>query len=140
MLVSIVCTSSKEWARVGLLPLLGVNVFNVDNACLKSERFLNGWVPFPTYRERSTNCSCSKSILLLTCDRCDLHLQERPMHDKLLHLDCFQSFAHGISDLARIGHGFLHSFFCISFPSYWPGNILCFLEVSHICGREVFPS
>ena len=26
MLVSIVCTSSKEWARVGLLQLLGVNV------------------------------------------------------------------------------------------------------------------
>ena len=28
------------------------------------------------------------------------------MHDKLLHLDCFQSFAHEKHDLARIGHGF----------------------------------
>ena len=71
---------------------------------------------------------------------CDLHLQERPMHDKLLHLDCFQSFAHGKYDLERIGHGFLCSpSLCISFSSYWPDNILCFLEVSHICGREGLP-
>ena len=47
MLVSIVCTSSKEWARVGLLQLLGRS--KVDNAWLESERFLNGWVSFPDF-------------------------------------------------------------------------------------------
>ena len=30
--------------------------------------------------------------------------------------------------------------FCISFSNYGPDDILCFLEVSHICGHEVFPS
>ena len=49
MLVSIVCTSSKEWARVGVLQLLGVNVFNAGNACLKSDRFFDGWVSFPDF-------------------------------------------------------------------------------------------
>ena len=29
----------------------------------------------------------------------------------LLHLDCFQSFGHGIHDLVRIGHGFLGTVF-----------------------------
>ena len=96
---------------------------------------------FPTYWESSTNCSCTKSILLQTYDRCDLYLQEHPMHDKLLHLDGFQSFAHGKCDLARIGHGFLCGpSLCISFSSYWPDDVLSFLEFSHICGNEVFPS
>ena len=44
----------------------------------------------------------------------NLVLQERPMHDQLLHLDCFQSFDHGKHDLERIDHGFLCSP-CISF-------------------------
>ena len=53
----------------------------------------------------------------------------------------FNHFVHGKHDLARIGHGFLWSpSFCISFSCYWPENILCFLELSHICGYEVFPS
>ena len=37
----------------------------------------------------------------------DLHLQEHPIVDKLLHLDYVQSFGHGIHDLARICLGFL---------------------------------
>ena len=57
--------------------------------------------------ERDPNFACSESILLVTIDRCDLLLQERPMHDKLLHLVGFQSFVHGKHDLARIDHGFL---------------------------------
>ena len=52
-------------------------------------------------------CSCSRSILFLADDKCDLHLQEHPIVDKLLHLDDFESFGHGIHDLVRIGHGFL---------------------------------
>ena len=68
--------------------------FNVNNAWLKSERFLTGWVSFPDLL-RSSNFACSGSILLLTHDRCDLVLQEHPMHDKLLHLDCVGSFVHG---------------------------------------------
>ena len=35
----------------------------------------------------------------MTYDKCGLHLQEHPMLDKLLHLDCFQS--HGKHDLVE---------------------------------------
>ena len=63
-------------ARVDLLHLHGVKRFNVDNACWKSERFLNGSVSCQTYWEWSTNFSCSGCILLLAYDRCDLVLQE----------------------------------------------------------------
>ena len=63
------------------------------------------------------------------------------MHDKLLHLDCVESSAHRKHDLARIDHWFLCSpSFCISFSNYGPDDILCILEVFHICGHEVFPS
>ena len=34
-------------------------------------------------------CSCSRSIPFLANDECDLHLQEHPIVDKLLHLDLF---------------------------------------------------
>ena len=34
--------------------------------------------------------SCSKSILVLANDECDLDLQEHPIVDKLLHLDDVQ--------------------------------------------------
>ena len=61
------------------------------------------------------------------------------MHDKLLHLDCVESSVHGKHDLARIDPGFLCCLpFCISFSTYGPDDVLCFLEVSHICGHEVF--
>ena len=96
---------------------------------------------FPTYWERTTNIACSESILNLTFDRCDLLLQDRPIYDKHLHLDFFRASDHGKHDLARNDHGSLWTpFLCISFSSYGPDNILCFLEVSHICGHEVFPS
>ena len=58
-----------------------------------------------------------------------------------LHLDYVESSVHGKHDLARINHGFLgNPSFCISFSNYGPDDILCFLEISHICGHEVFPS
>ena len=50
-------------------------------------------------------------FLFLTDYKCDLHLQEHPIVDKLLHLDCVQSFGHGIHDLVKNGHGFLGTFF-----------------------------
>ena len=114
----------------------------VDNACLKSERFLNGRVSEPDLLEWSHHLFCSRSILILTDDKCDLHLQEHPIVDKLLHLDCFQSFGHGIHDLVRIGHRFLGTFFFLHFFFNWlePDNILCLLAFSRICGREVFPT
>ena len=108
---------------------------NVDNAWLKSERFLTGSCHFLTCWERSTNFACCDSILNLTFGRCHLVLQERPTHDKLLHLDCFGSSVYGKHDLARIGHGFLcspslqllfklwASWYCLfsgSFPYLWP--------------------
>ena len=69
----------------------------------------------PTYWDGATICSCSRSILLLTDDKCDLNLQEHPIVDKVLHLDCFQSFVHGKHDLIRIGHEVLGTFsFCNS--------------------------
>ena len=88
----------------------------VDNACLKSERFFNGRVIVARLIEMEPPiCSCSRSILVLTNGKYDLHLQEHPIVDKFLHLDYVQSFGHGIHDLVRIGHGFLGTFsFCIS--------------------------
>ena len=62
------------------------------------------------------------------------------MHDKHFHLDCFRSFVRGRHDLARTDHGFLKSLLMHPFSSYGPDDILCLLEVSHICGHEVFPS
>ena len=54
-------------------------------------------------------------FFFLTDDKYDLHLQEQPIVDKLLHLDCFQSLGHGNHDLIRIDHGFLGTVsFCIS--------------------------
>ena len=37
---------------------------------------------------------------------CDLHPQEHPIVDKLLHLGDVQSFEYGILDLVGIGHEF----------------------------------
>ena len=103
--------------------------FNVDNARLKSERFLAGWVSLPDLLRVIHQFSCSGSILFLTYDRCDLVVQERPMRDKLLHLDSFRPFARGKHDLARTDHGFLCSpSFCTSFSSYGPDDILCLLD------------
>ena len=61
----------------------------------------------------ATICSCSRSILVLSYGECDLHLQEHPIVDKLLHLDDVQSFEYGIHDLIRIGHGFLGTVFFV---------------------------
>ena len=67
-------------------------------------------------------------ILFLTDDMCDHHQQEHPIVDKLLHLDCFQSFGHRKHDLTRIDHGFLGTFsFYISSSIGKPDNILCLL-------------
>ena len=74
--------------------------FSVDNALLKSERFLTGWVSFPDLLREIHQC-----CLLLTYDRCDLVLQERPMHDKLLHLDHVRAYIYENHDLARNDHG-----------------------------------
>ena len=58
----------------------------------------------PTYWNGATICFCSRSILFLTSDKCDLHMQEHPIVDKLLHLD-----------YVTIGHGFLGTFFHVFF-------------------------
>ena len=56
-----------------------------------------------------------KVFLVLSNGECDLHLQEHPIVDKLLHLDDVQSFEYGTHDLVGIGHGFLGTVsFCIS--------------------------
>ena len=50
-----------------------------------------------------------------TNDKCDLHLQEHPIVDKLLHLNDVQSVEYGTHDLVGFGHGFLGTFSsCIS--------------------------
>ena len=67
------------------------------------------------YLNEATICSCSESILVLSNGECDLHPQEHPIVDKLLHLYDFQSFEYGILDLVGIDHGFLGTVsFCIS--------------------------
>ena len=47
MPTAIVCACRNKWARVVLLQLLGYKRSKVDNACLKSERFLNGRISEP---------------------------------------------------------------------------------------------
>ena len=47
MTVAVSGTSSRAWAWVVVLQILGENGLNVDNAWLKSERFLNGLPVFP---------------------------------------------------------------------------------------------
>ena len=92
----------------------------VDNASLKSGRFLNGRVSEPDLLRWSHHLFCSRSILLLTDDKCGFHLQEHPIVDELLHLDCFQSFVHGKHDQKRIGHEFPGTFsFCTSSSIGW---------------------
>ena len=55
-------------------------------------------------------------VLLFCQMECDLHPQEHPIVDKLLHLDDVQSFEYGIHDLVGIGHEFLGTVsFCIFF-------------------------
>ena len=82
----------------------------------------------PTCLSGASICSCIRSILFLTDDKCDLHLQEHPIVDKLLHLDYVQSFGHGILDLVGIDHGFLGTVsFCISSSIGSPDNVLCLL-------------
>ena len=46
------------------------------------------------YWNGATICSCGRSILVLTNEKCDLRLQEHRIVDKLLHLDYVQSFGH----------------------------------------------
>ena len=55
----------------------------------------------------ATICSYSGGILVLSNGECDLHPQEHPIVDKLLHLDVVQSFEYGFLDLVGIGHEFL---------------------------------
>ena len=64
--------------------------FNIDNAWLKPERFLTGSVLLPDLLREIHQFACSESILILTFDRYDLVLQERPIHDKSIHLDFFE--------------------------------------------------
>ena len=56
----------------------------------------------PTCWNGATICSCSRSTLSLIDNKCDLHLQEHPIVDKLLHLDNLQSFGHGLNALYHI--------------------------------------
>ena len=63
----------------------------------------------------ATICSYSGDILELSNGECDLHPQEHPIVDKLLHLDDSQSFEYGILDLVGNGRGFLGKpSYCIS--------------------------
>ena len=74
------CTSSRAWAWVVFLQLLRVKRFHVDNAWLKSERFLNGSVVFPDLlRERSTNFVCSEDILILTSGNVNFFCKNVPI-------------------------------------------------------------
>ena len=71
------------------------------------------------YLNEATICSYRGGILVRSNGECDLHLQEHPIVDKLLHLDDVQSFEYGIHDLVRIGHGSLWNFFFLHFFFNW---------------------
>ena len=104
MTISIVGTSIVGVGLSCRPPASRCKLFDVDNAWLKSERFLIGSVCFLTYCERSTNFACSESILILTFDRCDLLLQDRPIYDKHLHIDHVRAYNYEKHDLARNDH------------------------------------
>ena len=61
MTVAVAGTSSKAWAWVVSLQLIGVNGFVVDNAWMKSQRSMVR-ACFQTYWERSTNFVCNEKI------------------------------------------------------------------------------
>ena len=46
----------------------------------------------------------------MTYNKCDLHLQEHPIVEKLVHVHYFQSLGHGNHDLVGIDHAFLGTF------------------------------
>ena len=64
------------------------------------------WYYNIAYLNEATICAESGSILVLSNGECDLHPQEHPIVDKLLHLGDVQSFEYGILDLVGIGHEF----------------------------------
>ena len=47
MMISMFGTSSKASVWLAVLPTFGLNGLNVDDAWLKSERFLTSWKLFP---------------------------------------------------------------------------------------------
>ena len=65
------------------------------------------WYENLAYSNEATICSYSVSIFALSDGECDLHPQEHPIVDKVLHLDDFQSFEYGMFDRVGIDHGFL---------------------------------
>ena len=72
---------------------------------------------------------------------CDLHPQEHPIDDKILHLDDVQSFKYGTLDRVGIGHGFLGTAsFGISSSIGEPDHILCLPAFYHTDVHELFPS
>ena len=82
MPVSIVCTSSRAAVWVVVLQLLGVSGLMQTTLVWSQNVFSLVLLFFLTWG-RSTSFACSKSILILTFDKCDLHLQTRPIYDKL---------------------------------------------------------
>ena len=93
---------------------------SVDSAWLKSERFLNGPPGVSRLVERDPPIFvCSEHILVLTFDRWNLVLQDRPIYDKHLHLVHDRAYVYEKHDLAKNDHGFLWiASWCISFPNY----------------------
>ena len=74
MPTSIVCACRNKVGTNGSSPASCCKRSKVDNACLKSNVFSIVGCQNPTYSDGATICSCSRSILLLTDDKCDLHL------------------------------------------------------------------
>ena len=113
---------------------------NVDNAWLKSERLFNG-LCLLTCWERSTNFVCIENILILSFDRWNLVLQDRPICDKRLDLDHVRAGMHEIQDLSRSDRGPLWiSSWSISFLKLWARWHSFFSGVFPYLGHEVFPS
>ena len=64
------CSSPASWCKRS----------KVDNACLKSERFLNGRVSETRLIEMEPPCVLVVNVFFfLINDKCDLHLQEHPI-------------------------------------------------------------
>ena len=115
--------------------------FNVDNAWLKSERFLTGWVSFPDLLRDPPILHVVKVFCFWHSVGVILFCKNIPCSTNcFISIVLDHSFKENmISQESVIGFRCSPSL-CISFSSYWPDNILCFLEVCHICSRDVFPS
>ena len=133
-------TSRMAWAWVVVLQNLGVDGLMWTTLDWSQNGFSMVRQCFQTYWERSTNSVCIENILLASCNgrilvRKLVHFDTDLFISIMLELGCTKF---GIDQ--KNGASLDNPSWCISFSNFGPDDTLSFLELSHICGHEVFPS